>query len=222
MDTVYDMYSIFLMYCKQPINNRLLFVLLPLEKGVGFDAAELFHGRFLLGHELKASHVRLASVWAYVSSIVPVFEWQTILQVIPVCDSNLYIPMTFHKNRSFFQVTVKAAESPAARKVDDDFWRQEYLGIAVCLAVPKPHFWAAKAPRHEAKREHAKRSMALGAVWRPGNGLGAPKQRRGRPIWIFHVVPAPLRQGRKESTEGLSRSWERRLWTKRRWVDGSC
>lgn len=44
-------------------------------QGVGFDAAELFHGRYLLGHELK--------------------------------------------------VTVKAAESPAARKVDDDFWRQE-------------------------------------------------------------------------------------------------
>ncbi|CAK9061507.1 unnamed protein product [Durusdinium trenchii] len=44
-------------------------------QGVGFDAAELFHGRYLLGHELK--------------------------------------------------VTVKAAESTAARKSDDDFWRQE-------------------------------------------------------------------------------------------------
>lgn len=24
------------------------------QQGVGFDAAELFHGRYLLGHELKA------------------------------------------------------------------------------------------------------------------------------------------------------------------------
>ncbi|CAJ1327574.1 unnamed protein product [Effrenium voratum] len=46
-----------------------------LRQGVGHDAVQMFHGRYLLGYELK--------------------------------------------------VTPKAADMPAARKVDDDFWRQE-------------------------------------------------------------------------------------------------
>ena len=123
------------------------------------------------------------------------------------------------------QVTVKAAESPAARKVDDDFWRQERLpqGVdtgyllqrcrwvcperghtsefgsnslifatqiaiwGVCFISGQTHMFPAshkkdssnlgewhKAACHEAEREHAKRSMALGAVWRRGgvsNGM---------------------------------------------------
>ena len=93
-----------------PICSRSVHKFHAFTEGVAFDAAEMFHGRWLLGQELKAAFTPNG-------------------RFMPDSDSH----MCFYPIRADViigvQVTVKSGEmmSTPARKVDDDFWRQESL-----------------------------------------------------------------------------------------------
>ena len=53
-------------------------------QGVGFDAAELFHGRYLLGHELKAKTSACTNVcepWIAVKQFASIYAWHRCMYV---------------------------------------------------------------------------------------------------------------------------------------------